>query len=135
MDNVARVPSVTVRGHSVQRIDVEQAWFSPARRLRHVQFGSTEGRRIVIPRGEVCEGAVPAALASDSRTWQEVRQCLRPGLFFTQPRIGFQMAFVHSIVGGAHEATVSLDRKLRGSLTIERGRSRHCRRSASSESG
>lgn len=72
LENVPRVPDVAIAGYAWQRIDVEQAWFSDVRRLRHIQFGSWTGRRITVARGVTDYAAAPAALVSQG-TLEEVR--------------------------------------------------------------
>ena len=73
LENVPRVPDVQIDGYTWQRIDVEQAWFYPVRRLRHIQFGSWSGKSITIPRGVTDYAADHAALASQG-TLEEVKQ-------------------------------------------------------------
>jgi len=73
-ENVDGVPDVRVPGYSWQRLDVEQAWFCPVRRLRHVQFGAKPRAFLDVPAGRVVDGAEPAALACDGRTFAEVRE-------------------------------------------------------------
>ena len=43
-------------------------------RLRHVQFGSRDGRTLQIPRGTRHPDAEPCALACDDRPWEIVRR-------------------------------------------------------------
>lgn len=74
LENVDGVPDVRVAGYGWQRLDVEQGWFCPVRRLRHVQFGHRGGAMIDVPRGRVVDGAEPAALACDGRTFEELRR-------------------------------------------------------------
>lgn len=72
LENVARVPDVSVPGYTRQRLDVNQAWWSGVRRLRHVQFGSRSGRLLDVPRGRSVPGAQSPALACDGRSFREV---------------------------------------------------------------
>lgn len=78
LENVPRVPDVKIAGWSHQRIDVNQGWYSGVSRLRHIQFGSREGRMLQIPRGSPVAGAEPAALANDGRSCGEL--CRLQGL-------------------------------------------------------
>ena len=73
LENVPRVPDVTVDGYTWQRIDIQQSWFAPVRRLRHIQFGSWSGKSITVDRGVTDYAASPAALASQG-TLEEVRE-------------------------------------------------------------
>ena len=72
LENVPRVPDVAIAGYKWQRVDIEQSWFVPIRRLRHIQFGSWSGKTIVIPRGVTDYAAEHAALASHG-SLEEVR--------------------------------------------------------------
>lgn len=78
MENVARVPSVTVPGYVTQRLDINQAWYCNVSRLRHIRFGSKSGRLLNIPRGVLRRGAERAALAHDDRSFSEL--CRLQGL-------------------------------------------------------
>lgn len=72
LENVARVPDVTWPCcYVTQRFEVNQSWFEPVSRLRHIQFGSKSGRLLNVTgcAGEVTEGA---ALASDDRSFAEL---------------------------------------------------------------
>ena len=79
MENVARVPNVTVPGYVTQRLDVDNGWFDEAqsRRLRHIQFGSKSGRLLSVTRWRV-NVTDQAALANDDRPFQEL--CRLQGL-------------------------------------------------------
>lgn len=57
MENVSRVPDVTVPGYVVQRFDIDLKWYADATRLRHIQFGSRSGRFLHIERGRRSAGA------------------------------------------------------------------------------
>lgn len=74
LENVATVPDVRIDGYGWQRIDVDQAWYVPISRLRHIQFGSRDGRTLQIKRGTRHKDSEPCALASDDRPWEVVRQ-------------------------------------------------------------
>jgi len=99
MENVARVPDVTLPGFVTQRFDIDQSWYCDVTRLRHIQFGSKSGRLLNVTRRQVTgvtlrsvtsvmhrgdtdnvtrritEGA---ALANDSRSFREL--CRLQGL-------------------------------------------------------
>lgn len=80
-ENVPRVPDVVVPSYVVQRLDIDQAWFSGVSRLRHVQFGrrvSSGIEPLDIPRGVPCDDPEPAALACDGRPFAEL--CRLQGL-------------------------------------------------------
>lgn len=75
MENVARVPDVTVPGYVTQRFDINQAWYDPVSRLRHIQFGSLSGRLLHIDRAPSHNTVTDrCALASDSRDWRDLAQ-------------------------------------------------------------
>jgi DNA (cytosine-5)-methyltransferase 1 len=74
LENVATVPDVRIEGYSWQRIDVDQAWYAPVSRLRHIQFGSRDGRTLQIPRGTRHADCEPCALASDDRPFEVLRR-------------------------------------------------------------
>jgi len=68
LENVPCVPTVTVRGYHVQRLDLDARECGlPQRRLRHFQFGSREGF-VVSPRRLPCVAASqPTCLATEGR--------------------------------------------------------------------
>lgn len=82
LENVRNVPDlfVTEPGqknvtdrYKIQRFDINQSWFEPINRLRHIQFGSINGNLLNIKRGKpVSKKCDSAALASDSRTYEEL---------------------------------------------------------------
>jgi DNA (cytosine-5)-methyltransferase 1 len=74
LENVDRVPDVTVPGYSWQRLDMELAWYTNVRRLRHIQFGSRSGFLLDASRETVCSRASQAALANDDRPWRDLAQ-------------------------------------------------------------
>jgi DNA (cytosine-5)-methyltransferase 1 len=83
LENVPGVPDVELDGYTVQRIDVDQGWWSGTRRRRHIQFGRhksilSTSQPLDIPRGKITEGAELTALASDSRPFAEL--CRLQGL-------------------------------------------------------
>jgi len=77
MENVARVPNVTIPGYVTQRLDINAGWYSDQTRLRHIQFGSKSGRLLNVTRRQVT-GTQPAALANDNRSFREL--CRLQGL-------------------------------------------------------
>jgi DNA (cytosine-5)-methyltransferase 1 len=98
LENVPRVPDVQIRGYWLQRLDLNQAWYSAVHRLRHVQFGSRDGRTLQIPRGRRQLGPLePAALANDSRGFREV--CRLQGLPEDYDLPGFTIAAKIAAVG------------------------------------
>lgn len=88
MENVARVPNVTeLQGHifpelrhnyTVQRFDINEAWYCDVTRLRHIQFGSRSGRLLNVTRRSQKHAQHGAALASDNRPFEEL--CRLQGL-------------------------------------------------------
>lgn len=74
-ENVDRVPDMMIDGYSWQRLDVDNAWCLDAqsRRLRHIQFGSLDGRYIEIEARWVDEAMPNAALASDGRSLHDMK--------------------------------------------------------------
>ena len=78
MENVAGVPSITLPGYRVQRLDLDASQFGlPQRRLRHFQFGSVTCQVLPLPRGAVCDapGCDPTCVASHSggRSWERFK--------------------------------------------------------------
>lgn len=76
MENVCEVPDLVIDGYSHQRIDINQSWYEPINRLRHIQFYSKDNLYLHWERGVTdrdknikCDGA---ALASDSRSYKEL---------------------------------------------------------------
>lgn len=80
LENVARVPNVTILSYVTQRLDINQAWYCDVSRLRHIQFGSKSGRLLHVTRRPVTIRGVTqgAALASDNRPFSEL--CRLQGL-------------------------------------------------------
>jgi DNA (cytosine-5)-methyltransferase 1 len=88
MENVARVPSVTTllghiftelgHGYTIQRLDINLAWYCDVTRLRHIQFGSLSGRLLNVTRRSQAGAKHGAALASDDRPFSEL--CRLQGL-------------------------------------------------------
>ncbi|MDD3596754.1 DNA cytosine methyltransferase [Sulfuricurvum sp.] len=71
-ENVRNAPNVIIDGYDHQRIDINQGWYEDVYRLRHIQFGHKEGKKISWPRGVTRPGMKSAALASDSRSFREL---------------------------------------------------------------
>ena len=78
-ENVRNAPNVIIEGYDHQRIDINQGWYSDVRRLRHIQFGHKEGKKIFWDRGSVTDRSLKScALASDDRSFREL--CSLQGL-------------------------------------------------------
>ncbi|WP_165921704.1 DNA cytosine methyltransferase [Sulfuricurvum sp. IAE1] len=77
-ENVRNAPNVIIDGYDHQRIDINQGWFDDVYRLRHIQFGHKQGKKIFWPRGVTRPGLKSAALASDDRSFREL--CRLQGL-------------------------------------------------------
>lgn len=72
-ENVRNAPNVLIDGYGHQRIDINQGWFSDVHRLRHIQFGHKEGKKIFWERGSVTDRSLKScALASDNRSFREL---------------------------------------------------------------
>jgi DNA (cytosine-5)-methyltransferase 1 len=67
MENVATVPDMKIGGYTWQRLDINQSWYEGISRLRHVQYGSDDGRYIDVTRQASHSIGSGAALASDTR--------------------------------------------------------------------
>jgi DNA (cytosine-5)-methyltransferase 1 len=78
-ENVRNAPNVIINGYDHQRIDINQGWYSDVHRLRHIQFGHKEGKKIQWERGSVTDRSLKScALASDDRSFREL--CSLQGL-------------------------------------------------------
>ena len=79
LENVERVPDLKIGGYNWQRLDVWAHEFGlTQRRLRHFQFGSREGKVLVMARGGK-GGTTAVVTASDSDTpWDKF--CIEQGL-------------------------------------------------------
>lgn len=97
LENVARAPRVTIEGWNHQRLDINQAWFSDCRRLRHIQFGSKSGRLLHVDRQPVTGPHDVAALANDKRDFRTL--CRLQGLPEDYELPGFLMAAKKAAVG------------------------------------
>lgn len=99
MENVDRVPDVTVTGYVTQRIDIDNGWFpaTTSRRLRHIQFGSKSGRLLDVIHRQVPTDLPGAALASDDRPFAEL--CHLQGLPDDYDLPGFLMSEKKRAVG------------------------------------
>lgn len=78
MENVARVPDISIPGYIIQRLDINQAWFCDVTRLRHIQFGSKSGHLLNVTRRLVTGELEGCALASDNRPFRDL--CRLQGL-------------------------------------------------------
>jgi DNA (cytosine-5)-methyltransferase 1 len=68
LENVPGVPDVSAGGYIVQRFDLRGTEVGlRQRRLRHFQFGSREGRPLVIDRADAKGDFEPAAVASEGK--------------------------------------------------------------------
>lgn len=105
MENVPRVPDITVTGYRVQRLDLDARQFGlPQRRLRHVQIGTRDGTIVVMHRGVTNAGPVTerTCLATegvrpDRRTWEHF--CRLQGLTRPLELPGLSRAARYRIVG------------------------------------
>lgn len=73
LENVPRVPDLKIEGYTWQRFALDLAWFTDSSRLRHFQFGSKKGLLLDPPIGK--RGCInsTAALASDDRSFSELK--------------------------------------------------------------
>lgn len=71
-ENVRNAPNVLIDGYEHQRIDINQGWYENINRLRHIQFGHKEGKKIFWDRGVTVQGQQSCALASDNRPFKEL---------------------------------------------------------------
>jgi DNA (cytosine-5)-methyltransferase 1 len=130
MENVARVPDLVIDGWSHQRLDINQAWFSDCRRLRHVQFGSRSGRLLHVTRQAVTGPHEGAALASDNRDFKTLCRLQGlpegfdlPGFLMEEKKravgngvpLGLGMALAGAVIE-AYQKPVVLQRTLEGEL-------------------
>ena len=105
IENVPSVPTITVDGYRVQRLDLDARECGlKQRRLRHFQFGSADGKIIIVQRSlPLARGeSQPTCLASEGRrqrrrTWEDF--CELQGLprDFTLP--GMTKAARYAAVG------------------------------------
>lgn len=77
IENVSEVPNLYIDGYSHQRIDINQSWYEPINRLRHIQFYSKHNLYLHWDRKNVTDQSHKfkcdsAALASDSRSYKEL---------------------------------------------------------------
>lgn len=72
MENVAQVPDVRIEGYSWQRLDINQGWYGDVSRLRHIQYGSLDGRILQVPRGKMVGAKKSCAIAQDRRSFVEL---------------------------------------------------------------
>lgn len=71
-ENVRNAPNVLIDGYEHQRIDINQGWYENINRLRHIQFGHKEGKKIFWHRGVTVRQQQSCALASDNRPFKEL---------------------------------------------------------------
>ena len=71
-ENTRNAPNIIIDGYDHQRIDINQGWYEDVYRLRHIQFGHKESKKIFWDRGVTRPGMKSAALASDSRSFLEL---------------------------------------------------------------
>lgn len=71
-ENVRNAPNVIIDGYDHQRIDINQGWYENINRLRHIQFGHKEGKKLFWHRGVAHQGLENCALASDNRPFHEL---------------------------------------------------------------
>ncbi|MFA0612475.1 DNA cytosine methyltransferase [Vibrio sp. 10N.222.49.B4] len=73
LENVARVPDLKIEDYHWQRFPLNLAWFTDCSRLRHFQFGSKNGKLLCPPIHVTKEAKKTAALASDDRSFSELK--------------------------------------------------------------
>lgn len=72
-ENVPGVPDIRIEGYSWQRLDLNAADFgSKQRRLRHIQFGTTDGTQLMIDRPSGNRGGESTVTANDNRPIEEL---------------------------------------------------------------
>lgn len=91
MENVPGVPNVTIPGYTWQRIDLKASEFGlTQRRLRHFQFGDSQGRTLTIERQKPIKASEPCCLAiegqkTNRRSWADFCQLQGLPLDFDLP--------------------------------------------------
>lgn len=82
LENVPGVPDVKVQGYTVQRLDIRASDFGlPQTRLRHFQFGSSDGCVLVIDRpakGKRLNGRTTICATDNQTPWADF--CVAMGL-------------------------------------------------------
>lgn len=73
LENVARVLDLKIDGYNWQRFPLNLAWYSDCSRLRHFQFGSNNGVVLNPPLEVTKETRHGAALASDERSFAQLK--------------------------------------------------------------
>nr|WP_240912425.1 DNA cytosine methyltransferase [Vibrio fluvialis] len=73
LENVARVPDLTIDGYGWQRFPLNLAWYTDCSRLRHFQFGTQDGRKLSPPIHTTDEVSNGAATASDDRSFAQLK--------------------------------------------------------------
>ena len=80
LENVPCVPDISIDGYTIQRFDLNASECGLNQsRLRHFQFGSVDGRILIIERHKKMKKLHPACLATegqrpDRRTWSDFCQ-------------------------------------------------------------
>lgn len=105
MENVERVPDVTVRGYTVQRFDLNARECGlPQNRPRHFQYGSRDGSFLRLERDATIEEWEPCVTASEGqrgvtrRRWEKF--CALQGLAATELDL-FNRRGRYRVVGNA----------------------------------
>lgn len=131
LENVPQVPTVTIRGYEVQRIDLRGAEVGLAqRRLRHFQYGTRDRHVLILPRTRAVTATEATALASEGRragrrSWGAF--CELQGLPSGFDLPGFTMAEKYRAVGNG--VPVPMGRFLAAAIRDNRrqpGQSRLC---------
>jgi len=104
LENVPQVPDVSVSGYIVQRFDLRGTEVGlKQRRLRHFQFGSKDGRPLVIDRADARGEVERACMASETRGGQKKREwakfCALMGLPAPLDLPGFKVHARYEAVG------------------------------------
>jgi DNA (cytosine-5)-methyltransferase 1 len=98
VENVPGVPDIVVDGYpKPQRLDVNFAWYGFANRPRVFQFGSIDGRKLNIPKGDKPKESIPTVTANDSRSFDELKRL--QGLPFDFALPGFTVAAAKRAIG------------------------------------
>ncbi len=99
LENVPGVPDVQIEGYSWQRLDLRASDFGVnQRRSRHIQFGSRDNTRLVIPRNPSTHPVSAAVMASDNET-PISRMAVLQGLPADFKIPGFTLAATRKAIG------------------------------------
>ena len=118
LENVPRVPDIIVPGYIVQRVNLNTKECGCAQnRLRCFQFGSLDGKTLVISRSEIYGAASPCCMASEGkrgkrRTFADF--CELQGLPRDFALPGLSQALKYQIVGNG--VPVKMARVIAGSI-------------------